>query len=335
MAAAGVSGISRNGRRVGIFVDVERAAACVVLSETPGLSQTGIAIDRTREPMKSVVITGASSGIGRDAALYFNHLGYTVFAGVRRLGDGEHVKAMAAHPEAFVPVQLDVTKAGEVEAARATVAEQVELTGLTALVSNAGIAAMSGRASCEQCPIETQQLVMDVNFFGAVRVVQAFLPLLRASHGTIVFNTALMARTVIPFNGGYAASKCALEGWADSLRREVAPLGVKVAMIEAGYIASDLEKKQHPASDDDEQVYRLEAGVRAAMAGSSAKLANRAGASPRRVSEAMVAAVSAENPKPRRIVGLGARPIRAIGALPDRLQDRIFAAGLPRMARRA
>lgn len=319
----------------GTFVDAERAAACVGLSKTPAVSHTGIAIDRTRKPMKSVVITGASSGIGRDAALYFNQLGYMVFAGVRKLEDGEQVKAVAGHPDRFWPVQLDVTKTDEVEAARATVAKQVGLTGLTALVSNAGIAAMSGAASCEQCPIETQQLVMDVNFFGAVRTVQAFLPLLRASHGTIVFNTALMARTVIPFNGGYAASKCALEGWADSLRREVAPLGVKVAMIEAGYIASDLEKKQRPATDDHEPVYRLEAGVRAAMAGSSAKLANRAGASPRRVSEAMVAAVSAENPKPRRIVGLGARPIRAIGALPDRLQDRIFAAGLPRMARRA
>jgi NAD(P)-dependent dehydrogenase (short-subunit alcohol dehydrogenase family) len=284
--------------------------------------------------MNSVVITGASSGIGRDAALHFNELGYRVFAGVRRLDDGDRVRADAAHPDRFHPLRLDVTDPDQVEAAKVSVREQVGAGGLTALVSNAGIAGMSGAASCEQCPIETQQRVMDVNFFGAVRVVQAFLPLLRASRGTVVFNTALMARTVIPFNGGYAASKCALEGWADSLRREVGPLGVRVAMIEAGYIASDLESKQHATSADTAQIYPLEAAVHATMAGSSAKLAGRAGASPRRVSEAMVAAVTAHNPRPRQIVGLGARPIWAIGALPDRLQDRIFETGLSRLARR-
>ncbi len=285
--------------------------------------------------MKSVVITGASSGIGRDAALYFNELGYAVFAGVRKLDDGEQVKAAAVRPDQFHPVQLDVTNADQVKAAVAIVAKQVGAGSLSALVSNAGIAAMSGAASCEQCPIETQQSVMDVNFFGAVRVVQAFLPLLRASKGTVVFNTALMARTVIPFNGGYAASKCALEAWADSLRREVQPLGVKVAMIEAGYIASELEHKQQAATTTPGDLYPREAGIHALMAGSSVKQAGRASASPRRVSEAMAAAASAKNPKPRRIVGTGARPIWAIGALPDRLQDHIFRAGLLLLARRA
>jgi hypothetical protein len=104
---------------------------------------------------------------------------------------------------------------------------------------------------------------------------------------------------------------------------------------EAGYIASELEHKQHATTTDHEQIYSLEASIHATMTSSSAKLANRASASPRRMSEAMFSAASAEHPKPRRIVGVGARPIWAIGALPDRLQDRIFAAGLPRLARRA
>jgi NAD(P)-dependent dehydrogenase (short-subunit alcohol dehydrogenase family) len=302
---------------------------------SPGVMVTASCDQKSEKSMNSVVITGASSGIGRDAALHFNELGYTVFAGVRKLDDGEQVKTAARHPDRLCPVRLDVTDADQVKAAKAIVSDQVGTGELTALVSNAGIAAMSGAASCEQCPIETQQMVMDVNFFGAVRVVQTFLPLLRASKGTVIFNTALMARTVIPFNGGYAASKCALEGWADSLRREVEPLGVKVAMIEAGYIASDLEKNQHATRSDHEQIYPLERGLQAAMTASSARLAHRAGAAPRRVSEAMAAAASAKNPRPRQIVGLGARLIWAIGALPDRLQDRIFAAGLPRLARRS
>lgn len=286
--------------------------------------------------MKSVLITGASSGIGRDAALYFNQHGYHVFAGVRHLDDGQRVKAEAARPDQLVPLVLDVRSDSDVEASKATVVEHVGSAGLTTLISNAGIAAMSGPSSCEQCPLGTQQHVMDVNFFGAVRVVQAFLPLLRESRGTIVFNTALMARTVLPFNAGYAASKCALEGWADSLRREVQSLGVRVAIIEAGYLASDLESKQHSSQGDPsaERIYPLEVGLRAAMARSSKALAGRRSASPRRMSEAMFAAAEATRPKPRRIVGTGARAIWTIGVMPTAVQDRLINAALGRLTRR-
>src|ERR1700744_1678722 len=111
---------------------------------------------------------------------------------------------------------------------------------------------------------------------------------------------------------------------ADSLRREVGPLGVRVAMIEAGYIASELESKQRTTSANHDQVYPLQTTIQTAMAASSAKIGGRASASPRRVPEAMAAAVAESNPRPRRIVGVGARPIWAIGALPDRVQDRLF-----------
>ncbi len=216
--------------------------------------------------MRSVVITGASSGIGRDAALRFNRLGYRVFAGVRNLGDGRRVASASADPAQCVPLLLDVTDAGQVLRARDTVLDDVGPQGLTALISNAGIAAMSGATSCEECPLETQQRVMDVNHFGAVRVIQAFLPLLRAAKGTVVVNTALMAHTVIPFNAGYAASKCALEGWTDSLRREVAHLGIRVAMIEAAYISSGMEHKQHADTATTSEIYPAEAALRSAMA---------------------------------------------------------------------
>ena len=284
--------------------------------------------------METVIITGASSGIGRDAALHFNELGYRVFAGVRRLQDGRKVAAASAHPEQCQPLLLDVTDPEQVKAAVETVGAELDAEGLRAVVSNAGIAAMSGAASCEECPIETQHEVMEVNFFGAVRVIQAFLPMLRESHGTVVVNTALMAHTVIPFNGGYAASKWALEGWADSLRREVGPYGVRVAMIEAGYISSELERKQEKVLAAD-GLYPLEAGLRSAMTSSSRRLTGRPSASPRRVSAAMVLAVRSEQPKPRRIVGTGARAIWTVGCLPDRVQDALFRVALPRLARRA
>lgn len=285
--------------------------------------------------MKTVLITGASSGIGRDAALYFNQRGYTVFAGVRKAADSESVRAQAQHPDALRPVRLDVTDSDQVRDARATVSQAVGAAGLDVLVSNAGIAALGGPSSCEGCPLETQQRVMDVNFFGAVRVVQAFLPMLRASRGTIVLNTALMAHTVIPYNAGYAASKAALEAWADSLRREVGPLGVRVAMLEAAYLATELEGKQAPAPSESDAVYPLQHALLTGMAGVAARMADSPKASPRRMSEAMVAAAEADHPKPRRIIGGGARPIWVVGLLPDRVQDRIFAAALPRLARRS
>jgi NAD(P)-dependent dehydrogenase (short-subunit alcohol dehydrogenase family) len=207
--------------------------------------------------------------------------------------------------------------------------------GLTALVSNAGIAALSGDVSCEGCPIEVQQRVMDVNFFGAVRVVQAFLPLVRAARGTVVVNSALMAHTRLPFNGGYAASKCALEGWMDSLRREVAPLGVRVALIEAAGITSDLEAKQDPSSVPADTPYRAQRPLIRMSAQMMRKKAGDPRLSPRRVSELMAAAVADSRPKPRRIVGGGARPIWVLGCLPDRAQDAVFRAGLWALARRA
>jgi NAD(P)-dependent dehydrogenase (short-subunit alcohol dehydrogenase family) len=284
----------------------------------------------------SALITGASSGIGEDAALYFNELGYVVFAGVRRVEDGERVRDKASRPDALHHVLLDVTDEAQVARARDEVTRVLGPgRGLTALVSNAGIAALSGDVSCEGCPIEVQQRVMDVNFFGAVRVVQAFLPLVRAARGTVVVNSALMAHTRLPFNGGYAASKCALEGWMDSLRREVAPLGVRVALIEAAGITSDLEAKQDPSSVPADTPYRAQRPLIRMSAQMMRKKAGDPRLSPRRVSELMAAAVADSRPKPRRIVGGGARPIWVLGCLPDRAQDAVFRAGLWALARRA
>ena len=290
----------------------------------------------TTDRRGSVLITGASSGIGEDAALYMNELGYTVLAGVRRVEDGERVRGKASRPDAFHYVLLDVTDDAQVARARDEVARVLGPgRGLTGLVSNAGIAVLSGDVSCEGCPIETQQRVMDVNFFGAVRVVQAFLPLVRAARGTIVFNSALMAHTVLPFNGGYAASKCALEGWADSLRREVAPLGVRVALIEAAGITSELEAKQDPASVPADTPYRAQRPLIRTSVEMMRKKAGDPRLSPRRVSELMAEAIADRRPKPRRIVGGGARPIWVLGRLPDRVQDTVFGIGLRLLARRS
>jgi NAD(P)-dependent dehydrogenase (short-subunit alcohol dehydrogenase family) len=125
-----------------------------------------------------------------------------------------------------------------------------------------------------------------------------------------------------------------LEGWADSLRREVYPAGIRVAIIEAGYLASELESKQQgPQTYEADQLYPDEAALHGMMSRSSAKLANRRSASPRRMSEAMFDAAQANHPKPRRIVGTGARAIWTIGCLPTTAQDRLINAALKRLGR--
>jgi NAD(P)-dependent dehydrogenase (short-subunit alcohol dehydrogenase family) len=283
----------------------------------------------------AVMITGTSSGIGEDAALYFNERGYTVFAGVRRLEDGERVRQKATRPDHFHPVVIDVTDNDQVAAGRDLVTRRLGEEGLTALVSNAGIAAFNGDASCEACPIETQQRVMDVNHFGAVRVIQAFLPQLRRSRGTVVINSALMAHTVIPFSAGYAMSKSALECWADSLRREVASSGVRVAIIQAADISSALAGKQDYTSVPSDSPYPVQAAFLHLAGQMQERFAGNRRSSPRRVTELMVQAVESPRPRPRRITGGGSRPIWLIGLLPDSIQDTIFKAGLSLIARRA
>ena len=278
----------------------------------------------------AVLVTGASSGIGRDACTYLHGLGYTVLGTVRHIADGEALRAAVSEPDRLHPVVVDVTDTAGVAAARDEVAELVGGRGLAGLFSNAGIAAYSGDLSCEGCPLETQPRVMDVNHFGAVRVVQAFLPLVRRARGTIVINTALMTRTVIPFNAGYAASKAALETWADSLRREVRPHGVRVVVVRAAAVSSALESKQDPDAIPTDTPYPEQAGLARYFLAMQARHHDDPSCSPRRVSEKVAAALQSSHPAPKVIVGGGALPIWALGGLPARVQDAVIGAAVGR-----
>ena len=141
-----------------------------------------------------VVVTGASSGMGEDAALFLNQLGYTVAAGIRRSDDGDGLHAKAEHPERFHPLLLDVTDDAQVDAARAAVEVMVDDgSPFAGVFSNAGIAHFEGDTSAEGTPMSVLQTMLDVNFFGSVRFITAFLPLARATNACVVVNSALMA----------------------------------------------------------------------------------------------------------------------------------------------
>jgi NAD(P)-dependent dehydrogenase (short-subunit alcohol dehydrogenase family) len=278
---------------------------------------------RAVDDQSVVVVTGASSGMGQDAALYLNHLGYTVAAGIRRPEEGDVLVAEAVEPARMRPLVLDVTDDGQVAAARSVV-EGLVGGGLpfAGVFSNAGIAHFEGDTSSEGTPMSVLLTVMDVNFFGSVRFITAFLPLARATGACVVVNSALMAHTVLPFNGGYAASKCALEGWVDSLRREIAPRGVRVVLVEAAGISTGLVDQRDPDVVDDDNPYpEQRAFLQHAFASMDGKDTDPR-CSPRRVSEIVAHALQAKRPRTRYVVGGGAHAIHALGSFPPTVQDR-------------
>lgn len=270
---------------------------------------------------KSVVITGASTGIGRACALRLDRMGWRVFAGVRRPADGEALRAKAS--ERLTPVEIDVTN----EASIARAAEQaVEATGdegLGGLVNNAGI---SVAGPLEFLPLEELRRQLEVNVTGQVAVTQAFLPLIRKGNGRIVFMGSISGRLATPFLGPYAASKFALEAIADALRVELRPWDIPVSIVEPGSIATPIWDKGQDAADELEQRLSPQghelydpaiAAVRQAARDAAAR-----GVPPGRVARAVAHALTARRPKTRYLVGNDARLQLAMASLlPDRARD--------------
>ncbi|MEQ9315768.1 MAG: SDR family oxidoreductase [Henriciella sp.] len=201
--------------------------------------------------MKTVVITGASTGIGRAASEYLASQGWKVFAGVRKHSDGEPLKK--AHSN-IQPVILDVAKPDQVKAAVETVVKALEGKTLDGLVNNAGIANMGPLALQ---PMDQFEQHFEVNVFGLMRATQAFLPLLgmdtsrSGEPGRIVNITSVGGRLSAPFLGAYAATKHAVEAITDSLRRELMVYGIDAIAIGPGAVktpiwdkAEDMNKNQ-------------------------------------------------------------------------------------------
>src|SRR2546427_671557 len=184
---------------------------------------------------QGVVVTGASSGIGAAIARDLAARGFRVFGTVRREQDGAPLEA--AH---VVPVLMDVTDTASVARARDEVTRALAGAPLAALVNNAGI---PSAGPLELVPLDQLRHVLEVNLVGAVAVTQAFLPLLKAARGRIVNISSAAGRGCLPFLGPYAASKFALEGASDSLRRELLPFGVRVIVVQPGSVQSRIWEK--------------------------------------------------------------------------------------------
>jgi len=273
----------------------------------------------------AVVVTGASTGIGRACALRLDRLGFQVFAGVRKDADGKALKKKARGN--LTPVRLDVTDDAAILAAAETVGNAVGEEGLLGLVNNAGIAVPG---PLEFLPLGDLRSQMEVNVIGQVAVTQAFLPLLRKGTGRIVNIGSIGGRMAAPFLGAYHASKFAMEALTDSLRMELKPWGISVSIIEPGSIDTRLWEKGQNAGDvllgkmppHGRELYDPAVDAVRQAAEKSAQGA----IPPSAVAKAVVHALTAEKPKTRYVVGTNAR-IQAVVArlVPDGMKDWLVA----------
>ena len=189
---------------------------------------------------QTILITGATSGIGRHAALHLARAGHRVFA------TGRNAAALAALRDeatgtALETLELDVTNAASIARAKRDVDERTAGDGLDVLINNAGYGLL---APMEMVTDEDMRAQFETNVFGLMAVTRAFLPQMRARGAGKVLNVSSVGgRLTLPFFGAYNATKYAIESMSDALRRELAPFGVSVVLIEPGVIRSEFSDR--------------------------------------------------------------------------------------------
>ena len=185
---------------------------------------------------RSVLISGASSGIGRATALRLDQAGYRVFAGYRREADAESLRAEAS--DRLTPVRLDVTDSGQIAAAVALVSDATdEGRTFAAVVGNAGILSVCPTA---YIPIDRFRAVIEVNLIGHLGLIQACMPMLRRGRGRIVSITSANANLSLPYSAAYSAAKVGANFMLHALRRELRSIGIRVSIVEPGFIETPI-----------------------------------------------------------------------------------------------
>ena len=283
----------------------------------------------------AVVVTGASTGIGRATALQLDAVGLRVFAGVRRQQDGDDLRR---ERPGIMPVLIDVTDAASLAAAVETVAQQLGPDeGLAGLVNNAGI---SGGSPAEFMAIDGVRRMLEVNVIGMVATTQAFLPLLRrgGARGRIVCIGSIGGRFAVPFLSAYSMSKAAVSAFCDSLRGELRPWGISVSLVEPGSIKTPIWDKglkeiDEAMTDWPAAAMELYGDAIPRMRRITEQTASRA-IPPERVAKVVEHALTASRPRTRYIVGADARAQAVIRKVPDRMRDAMVARmiGVPKTA---
>lgn len=268
---------------------------------------------------KIILITGASSGIGFDAAEAFARQGHRVYAAARRVERMEPLKALGV-----VPLRMDVTDEASLEAGVRTV---LEAEGrIDALVNNAGYGYFG---AIENVPLEEARRQLEVNVFGLARLCQLVLPSMRAQgSGRIVNISSVAGKAVLYFGGWYHVSKFSVEALSDALRMELKPFGIDVSMIEPGGIKTNwgIIAADHLAESSKGTPYEAE-GLRESETMRKA-YSMRLLSNPSVVTRAISKAVNSRRPRARYRVGFGAGTLLFLHAiLPTRWWDALFRLG--------
>lgn len=259
-----------------------------------------------------VVITGASTGIGRATALHLDGLGYTVFAGVRREQDGTELTRLAS--ERLRPIELDVTKPEQIVGTLATVEQFCGQNGLAALINNAGY---NYNAAFEFTDEAKARQMMEVNFFGLYKMSQIFIPLLRQYAQTTgkqakLINIGSIGSVIgLPWESFYHASKFAVLGLTESLRYELRPQNISVVAVLPGGIKTDFLPKTsegikaaiNAMTPEGRQRYEASLNKLQSLTTQGARF----GSEPEKVARRIARVIAASNPAMQYLVGADAR----------------------------
>jgi NAD(P)-dependent dehydrogenase (short-subunit alcohol dehydrogenase family) len=265
-----------------------------------------------------VLISGASTGIGRATALALAARGFKVLAGVR---SESAAQALEATGGGLVPVMLDVTSEESIRAAIARTAELSGADGLSGLINNAGIVVPG---PVEFVSSADWRLQFDVNFFGAIELTRAALPLLRknaAAHGfgtpRLLLVSSIGGRVAQPFLSPYTSSKFALTALGDSLRLELRRQGIGVTVIEPGAIATDIWGKGDVSAEHftgDNPAIKLYGPELEGLKAAASRIASGAISADRAAAE-IVRAFTAKRAPARVLVGRDAKIMARLRAL--------------------
>ncbi|MBU3820977.1 SDR family NAD(P)-dependent oxidoreductase [Flavobacteriaceae bacterium XHP0103] len=264
---------------------------------------------------KVILITGASSGMGKETAKTLIQKGHTVYTVARRIEQMEDLKSLGGHP-----IQMDVTNNGDIQHVVDTIIK--EQGKIDVLWNNAGYGLYG---SVEDIPLDDARKQMEVNVFGMAAMTQKVAPFMRkAKSGTIINTSSMGGKMYFPMGAWYHASKHAVEGLSDCLRLELKPFGINVVVLEPGFIATEFGSVLLEQFDKlpKESAYR---NMMDKIAEGTKKAAQGNGSSkPSVISDAVVKIIHSKKPKTRYRVGKFAKPMVWMRTyLGDRLFDNI------------
>jgi len=272
--------------------------------------------------MKSIVVTGASTGIGRAAAEVLLKNRYKVFGSVRKTADAEHLKAeLGPH---FIPLVFDITDAAAVAEGAQQVKAQLNGQTLFGLVNNAGIAVPGPLLHMR---IEDFRHQLEVNLTGQLIVTQAFVPLLDGpAPGRIVMMSSVAGRNASPFTGAYNTTKFGLEGLSESLRRELMVFGIDVVVIAPGVIDTPIWDKAEQA----DMSHYAETVYAAPLHKTKEHLQTmkKKGLPAQKIGEAILKALTDQSPRTRYTITHEPVMHALFGLLPKRWADKFYAKAL-------